>query len=75
LIDEITSLADTVTWAIDLAHGGGALLIALLVNRQQRVFYVPGQVVHAASAMLATGACLRGLILMRQAVYPLSRRS
>ncbi len=51
LIADVTDLADAVTWAIDLAHGGGALLIALLVNHGQHVVYVPGRVVHAASAM------------------------
>ncbi len=51
LIADVTALADTLTWAIDLAHGGGALLIALLVNHGQHVVYVPGRVVHAASGM------------------------
>jgi transposase len=51
LIAEVTSLGEPVAWAIDIADGGGSLVIALLVNHGQKLFYVPGRVVHSASAM------------------------
>lgn len=38
-----------VTWAIDLNHGGAALLIALLTIAEQKLFYIPGRTVHHAS--------------------------
>ena len=37
------------TWAIDLADGAAALVIALLLHRGQRVFYLPGIAVNRAS--------------------------
>ncbi|MFD8292445.1 IS110 family transposase [Streptomyces lavendulae] len=39
----------TVTWAVDLNTGGGALLIALLSSHGQRLLYIPGRTVHHAS--------------------------
>lgn len=52
LIGEVTTLAaqDSVTWAVDLNGGGAALLIALLVNHDQRLLYIPGRTVHHAAA-------------------------
>jgi transposase len=41
---------DQVVWATDLNAGGAALLIALLVERGQRVLYIPGRIVHHAAA-------------------------
>ena len=51
LIDAVTTLADggEVTWAIDLNHGGAALLIALLITAEQRLLYIPSRAVHHAS--------------------------
>ncbi|MFJ1454746.1 IS110 family transposase [Nocardia sp. N2S4-5] len=51
LIDQVTTLADGAdpTWAIDLNHGGAALLITLLLTRDQRLLYIPGRVVHHAA--------------------------
>jgi transposase len=51
LISTVTALADggEVTWAIDLAGGGGALLIALLLDASQRLLYIPGRSVYYAS--------------------------
>ena len=37
-------------WAIDLADGAAALIIALLLRREQAVFYLPGIAVNRASA-------------------------
>ena len=51
LILSVTALADggEVTWAIDLNHGGAALLITLLVTAEQRLLYIPGRTVYHAS--------------------------
>jgi transposase len=51
LIDEVTRLAEgeEVTWAVDLAGGGAALLITLLIRAQQRLLYIPGRTVYHAS--------------------------
>ena len=51
LLDAVTALAGggEVTWAIDLNHGGAALVIALLVAAEQRLLYIPGRTVHHAS--------------------------
>lgn len=51
LIATVTALADggEITWAIDLNHGGAALLIAMLVAADQRLLYIPGRAVHHAS--------------------------
>jgi transposase len=51
LIRAVTTLADggEITWAIDLNHGGAALLIALLIAADQQLLYIPGRTVHHAS--------------------------
>ncbi len=51
LIGAVTALADggEVTWAIDLAGGGAALLITLLLAASQRLHYIPGRSVYYAS--------------------------
>ncbi len=49
LIAQVRQLSAEVLWAIDLNAGGGALLIALLVNHGQQLLYVPGRTVHHAS--------------------------
>ena len=48
LIDEALSLAEEVLWAVDQPGGGAALLLALLWERDQRVFYIPGLTVDRA---------------------------
>jgi transposase len=52
LLDAVSALAGggEVTWAIDLNHGGAALLITLLITAEQRLLYIPGRTVHYASA-------------------------
>jgi hypothetical protein len=42
LIDEALSFAEEVVWTVDQPGGGAALFLALLWERNQRVFYVPG---------------------------------
>ena len=51
LINAVTTLADggDLTWAIDLAGGGAALLITLLLDASQRLLYIPGRSVYYAS--------------------------
>ncbi|RAS65575.1 transposase IS116/IS110/IS902 family protein [Lentzea atacamensis] len=49
LIDDVRELAPDVLWAVDLNAGGAALLIALLVNHNQRLLYIPGRTVHHAA--------------------------
>lgn len=39
-----------VCWATDLTDGGAALLIALLAAHGQQLLYIPGRIVHHASA-------------------------
>ncbi|MGF6947040.1 hypothetical protein BKA18_006893 [Streptomyces auratus] len=49
LFADVLALGDEVTWAVDLADGGAALLIAVLVNHGQHLLYTPGRVVNRAS--------------------------
>jgi transposase len=49
LLADVTTLGDEVTWTVDLADGGAALLIAILVDRDQRLLYIPGRTVNRAS--------------------------
>ncbi len=52
LIADVCELADGghVTWAIDLNSGGAALVLTLLANHDQLVFYIPGRIIHHAAA-------------------------
>jgi len=52
LIAEVCEIADGghVTWAIDLNSGGAALVLTLLANHDQLVFYIPGRIIHHAAA-------------------------
>jgi len=43
--------ADDVTWAIDLADGPAALVIALLIEHGQRLLYLPGVAVNRISGV------------------------
>jgi transposase len=49
LLSEVAALDDEVTWAIDLADGGAALLITVLARHDQRLLYIPGRTVNSAS--------------------------
>jgi transposase len=48
LIDDALLVAEELVWAVDQPGGGAALLLALLWERNQRVFYVPGLTVDRA---------------------------
>jgi transposase len=49
LLAEVMALGDEVTWGIDLADGGAALAIAILLNHDQPVHYISGRAIHRAS--------------------------
>ncbi|GAA4263437.1 IS110 family RNA-guided transposase [Dactylosporangium darangshiense] len=49
LMAAVLTRAETVTWAIDLADGPAALAITFLLDRGQRVLFVPGVAVNRMS--------------------------
>lgn len=49
LLADVLALGDEVTWGIDLADGGAALAIAILVHHDQLVHYVSGRAIHRAA--------------------------
>lgn len=49
LLQDVLALGDHVTWAVDMAGGEPALLLALLTGHGQEPLYVPGRVVNRAS--------------------------
>jgi transposase len=49
LLADVLALGDEVTWGIDLADGGAALAIAVLINHGQSVRYISGRAIHRAS--------------------------
>ncbi|KUN90246.1 IS110 family transposase [Streptomyces caeruleatus] len=49
LLGDVLGLGDEAIWGIDLADGGAALVIAILLNHGQQLLYIPGRVVNRAS--------------------------
>ncbi|WP_435592810.1 IS110 family transposase [Nocardia sp. bgisy118] len=49
LIGEVGGRAEDVIWAIDLNDGGAALLIGLLLGREQSLLYLPGRTLNRAA--------------------------
>lgn len=49
LLTDVLALGNEVTWGIDLADGGAALAIAILLNHDQPVNYISGRAIHRAS--------------------------
>ncbi|MGW7056682.1 IS110 family transposase [Streptomyces sp. NPDC054888] len=49
LLADTLALGEDVTWGIDLADGGAALLIDLLLSHGQHVLHIPGMAVNRAS--------------------------
>lgn len=49
-IDAVLTVADEVSWPIDLAQGPAALVIALLQGHAQKMVYMPGVAVNRASS-------------------------
>ena len=52
LIDTVQGRVVDPVWAIDLATGSASLVIALLLQRGQRVVYLPGMAVNRARRLL-----------------------
>ncbi len=50
LIADVLALSEDALWAVDINHGGAALLIGLLLSHQQPMVYITGLAVHQASA-------------------------
>ncbi|MFJ8143167.1 IS110 family transposase [Streptomyces sp. NPDC096013] len=50
LITDVLALDEDVLWAVDLNHGGAALLIGPLLSHEQPMVYITGLTVHRASA-------------------------
>jgi hypothetical protein len=49
LLQDVLALGERVTWAVDMAGGEPALLLALLTGHHQELLYIPGRVVNRAS--------------------------
>ncbi|MGY0055170.1 IS110 family RNA-guided transposase [Streptomyces sp. LZ34] len=49
-IGDVLAISTDVLWAVDLDHGGAALLIGLLLGHDQPMAYLTGLAVHRASA-------------------------
>ncbi|MGW4460299.1 IS110 family transposase [Streptomyces albidoflavus] len=49
LLGDVLALDDEAVWGIDLADGGAALVIAVLLNHGQQLLYISGRVVNRAS--------------------------
>nr|WP_218105596.1 IS110 family transposase [Streptomyces sp. Ncost-T10-10d] len=50
LIADVLALSEDTLWAVDINHGGAALLIGLLLSHEQPMVYITGLAVHQASA-------------------------
>ncbi|MGC0422228.1 hypothetical protein ABIA38_007764 [Embleya sp. AB8] len=49
LVADVLALGEDTVWAVDLANGAAGLLIALLVNHDRHLLYIPGRVVNRAA--------------------------
>ncbi|QDN96209.1 IS110 family transposase [Streptomyces sp. RLB3-17] len=49
LIKDVLTLSEDALWAVDINHGGAALLIGLLLGHDQPMVYITGLAVHQAS--------------------------
>ncbi|MGC4984689.1 IS110 family transposase [Streptomyces sp. DT193] len=49
LIADVLALSEDALWAVDINHGGAALLIGLLLSHEQPMVYITGLAVHQAS--------------------------
>ncbi|MGA4846656.1 IS110 family transposase [Streptomyces sp. G5(2025)] len=49
LITDVLALSQDALWAVDINHGGAALLIGLLLSHKQPMVYITGLAVHQAS--------------------------
>ncbi|MEU0414513.1 IS110 family transposase [Streptomyces griseorubiginosus] len=49
LIGDVLAISEDALWAVDINHGGAALLIGLLLGHDQPMVYLTGLAVHQAS--------------------------
>jgi hypothetical protein len=49
LIADVLALSEDALWAVDINHGGAALLIGLLLSHEQPMVYITGLAEHQAS--------------------------
>ncbi|MFE1437159.1 IS110 family transposase [Streptomyces sp. NPDC058739] len=49
LTADVLALGEVTAWGIDLADGGAALVIEILLNHGQHLLYIPGRAVNRAS--------------------------
>ncbi|MEU5840201.1 IS110 family transposase [Streptomyces diacarni] len=49
LLADVLALGEVTAWGIDLADGGAALIIAVLLNHDQHLLYITGRAVNRAS--------------------------
>jgi transposase len=49
LLIDVTGLAETVTWAVDMRTDGAALILALLIGQAQQVLYISGHKINRAA--------------------------
>ncbi|MFB7914394.1 transposase [Streptomyces sp. NPDC056061] len=50
LVGDVLALFEAALWAVDINHGGAALLVGLLVSYDQSMVRLAGLAVHQASA-------------------------
>ncbi|WP_316528320.1 IS110 family transposase [Kitasatospora brasiliensis] len=55
LIGDVLAISTDVLWAVDLNHGGAALLVGLLLGHDQPMAYLTGLAVYRASATYKGG--------------------
>lgn len=49
MLAQVRDLGEALTWAIDLADGPAALVIAVLLGAGQNLVYIPGRMVNRAA--------------------------
>ncbi|WIN00152.1 transposase [Actinoplanes oblitus] len=59
LISDVLAISQDVLWAVDVNHGGAALLIGLLLGGDQPMVYLTGLAVHRASAAIRRSGAKR----------------
>ncbi|MEU9788212.1 IS110 family transposase [Streptomyces phaeochromogenes] len=75
LLTDVLALGDEASWGIDLADGGAALAITVLLNHDQTVHYISGRAIHRASESYRgegkTDAKDAAIVRVRRDLHPL----
>lgn len=50
LLADVGAISDAAQWAVDLVDGAASLLIGILLQHEQTLFYITGRAVHHASS-------------------------